>query len=472
MKSRHAFIAGLSFILLINPYVQSQQLRYLFSILFLLFCAYSIYILRKSHPISIKPYQSLLLALYMILVGASVIRGWLGGLIALRTCVFFLSLYGLSFVVLLQLTRSGKQIYSEFMECAAVVVVLNLLLLVFGVTGRYVFLSVGTNTPNSLLRLVGITYDRTLFYFSSGYQSYGMLCGLVLIYSLWKAKDAKHKVYYFSLSILAAISILITDARGAAIFVLAIIFLWILLRERIVLLQVPLLLATTTLLFLIVNNAELFDFVAKLMSPISREGANFLSNRNVLWGIVLNHFRFFRPMDLIGYGMFGQANLGVSDDYAFLFAGWATDRPELFSTHNFLLQNFVDLGYFGVLTLLVIIITSAIQLQRLERVKEKVLWSISLIFIILSGTVDLTINIYNSFIFICSFMLFLTIDAHFNLASNQPVIESKPTHPSSSDETNRLVFSLQGWIRSSPSSKSSPSSSAPPPQIPTSSATP
>lgn len=206
--------------------------------------------------------------------------------------------------------------------------------------------------------------------------------------------------------------LLTVDSRGPIIisFILIVLhsFKWMYKYFKYILIIVPILPAL--LVFITYNlDTEIFDYF--------RRSNLLLGGREVLWFEFYTYFKNFSFMHFFGYGIFGQAASGISSNYTYLFT-WEVMNPELITLHNTVLQTITDIGFIGIsillwlLYLMIDYFTSIINKNLLlDNVAIKVAL-FSLIYLVLIGATEVSINVYNFytfyiFVFTCFYFLFL-----------------------------------------------------------------
>jgi len=88
-----------------------------------------------------------------------------------------------------------------------------------------------------------------------------------------------------------------------------------------------------------------------------------LTNRTIIWKFVVNDLEKFKIIHLVGYGFRGQIISEISRNYACLFSSYTNS---IYSpSHNFWLQLILDIGYFGVIITIVLLVYLILKLTRL-----------------------------------------------------------------------------------------------------------
>ncbi len=135
-----------------------------------------------------------------------------------------------------------------------------------------------------------------------------------------------------------------------------------------------------------------------------------LSNRPIIWDIVLNNLKQPKGEQIIGYGIRGHIASSISKEYSCLFASYA--NPEIASSHNIWLQLILDLGYLGLATTLVLFASLLVVLGGKNGRKKNDHLVGMLLYIVLIGSLEAPLaadfgNVYMLFLAICTIALFL-----------------------------------------------------------------
>jgi O-antigen ligase len=104
-------------------------------------------------------------------------------------------------------------------------------------------------------------------------------------------------------------------------------------------------------------------------SFLSRGGTGSDVTDNPRFYIWTSYFKYlfgFDPGLIFGYGQSGQSNAGLSQRYAFLFAGWQEDTTSA-SLHNFVLQTVVEMGLVGLAAFLAPLYFILVRARRIAK---------------------------------------------------------------------------------------------------------
>ncbi|GGY96533.1 hypothetical protein GCM10011614_09200 [Novosphingobium colocasiae] len=200
-----------------------------------------------------------------------------------------------------------------------------------------------TKTPGLFFTLLGFKAHRVMMPLSSAFQNGAVVPTLLCVIAMgaggrwvWLRGAA------FGLGLLL---LLLLDTR---MFILAIAIAFL---SR-VLSRIPWALAATALALpwlevAVVVYADLFPSVAEIAGGRSTAYGLF-SGRQFIWEKCWDYLAWTKsgPL-LLGNGLFGQANTGISRQYAAMFAYWPAEDRSAISVHNAFLQMLLDVGIVG-----------------------------------------------------------------------------------------------------------------------------
>lgn len=313
-------------------------------------------------------------------------------------------------------------------------ITLNLILYGLGVeSGDQIYLA---KYPSQILTMLGFPGYRVLFPMTKGINYYGLFAGSVLVSFMILLRDKRWiwmRVAGLLIVLLALVSILLTDSRGALLFSLMTVLLFSVFRgfPRALVYCVVIASILPPILTPLISSMKLdaFDFLARQDSqwePASQFTADnddcetrltqvsgILSNRPVIWGIVLRELAQPKFIHIIGYGYRGHYISGISSQYSCLFKSYALS--DLASTHNLWLQLVVDLGYVGTIVSLWFIDGLVAKLSRLFiQSRDYVFMAMQgvLVYVILIGSLEASLSPdFNMlFIFICLISIISVFD--------------------------------------------------------------
>jgi O-antigen ligase len=137
----------------------------------------------------------------------------------------------------------------------------------------------------------------------------------------------------------------------------------------------------------------------------SKSDAQTLGGRGIIWIQVLDELSNFKPIHLVGYGMYGQQTSELSYGYLKIFSDYLTDTPERMSVHSGYLQTLIDFGYIG---LILIMILNSVMMWRIASASNdgypKIMLCV-LVSMLLIGILEPVPTIYSRELFYIYFML-------------------------------------------------------------------
>jgi O-antigen ligase len=326
--------------------------------------------------------------------------------------------------------------------------------------GVFVFLNlafyfIGINPPNSLylsdypsqmLSVIGITTYRVLFPMASGINSFGTLSGAVIVGSFFvflKTTNSLKKVFLSLTLISCLIAILLTDSRGALVFSFFTIGLCLLPKSVFRYARwIPFLISVFSLFIVFIPPDFSANWLPNLTRPASdwestarveadsqcenalANSNGFFSNRSIIWRFAMDDLRQFKLQQVIGYGFRGPIFSGMNSSYACLFKSYA--YPEFASLHQIWLQLVFDIGYFGLLITVVLLVFMVLGLSDFKspsKSKDNYVFISILCYIVLTGTLEATITPDAIGLFFV--LTFLVISGSF---SNKKLVSNMDSH--------------------------------------------
>jgi O-antigen ligase len=131
----------------------------------------------------------------------------------------------------------------------------------------------------------------------------------------------------------------------------------------------------------------------ELCEELLAKSSGFLSNRPVIWKIVVKEASEPQIVHVIGYGHRGQVVSKLSERYSCLFKSYAFSN--LASAHNLWLQTWIDIGYIGTLITIFFLYSLACRFSDLFITSHayafRSMYSV-VVYIILIGSLEATIS--------------------------------------------------------------------------------
>jgi hypothetical protein len=194
------------------------------------------------------------------------------------------------------------------------------------------------------LYLFGIRHDRVNFPLVNGMNNYGVYVGAVLAMAVGALRRWRAAVWMVAACL---VSLFLIDHRTAILCAVMAAIAAYVLNHRAKLSTFATVLCFAAPLLILMNTFLLP--ANNITDAISRSSDDLDSGngRMAIWGTCLMHLSRFEPIQLIGYGEYGQIGSGLVNNWAGDFA--ATFSSNIISTHNALLQYVLDEGYIGLL---------------------------------------------------------------------------------------------------------------------------
>jgi hypothetical protein len=270
-----------------------------------------------------------------------------------------------------------------------VYVLINLALWIVGIYNRSeVFIE-----PRSslLLSYLGLNYSRVTFPMATGINSFGYTAGMVLISGLILVTKSEERTKYIGIGVLSTlvglITILLVDARSALFFS----FVAFILSSLRINSSKMWWIVVLALLFPVIVLYTFSNLPDQWVWLISRSGkdALTLSNRTIIWQTAIDALSPFQLQHLIGWGYRGQIPSGIMKIYAPLFSNY--QNVNSIPLHNSFLQHLIEVGYFGLLFFIIILILLLRDISRLA-LRSSSVWLLVIkgivIFLIISSGFD------------------------------------------------------------------------------------
>jgi len=238
----------------------------------------------------------------------------------------------------------------------ALLLACNLAMVAAGVHSQQGALEAG---PNKLLSIVGINISRIRSPLSGGLNNFAAVSALTFVMAVGIIFSRKGIARYAgTLSALMGLACMVlADSRAViAASMLALLIGFACVRKRSLRKIAP------KLIYLLPLFPILFVWLIPILQDsgalawLQREGRfaeklGIASGREVIWGGIFDVAKTFNPIQIVGYGTYGQVVSGATRDYAWIFSETIASTSQ--SPHNAVLQIFIDLGYVGLFVWLV-----------------------------------------------------------------------------------------------------------------------
>ncbi|XOV72638.1 MAG: O-antigen ligase family protein [Verrucomicrobiota bacterium] len=306
--------------------------------------------------------------------------------------------------------------FSSFINGLGLLIAVNFILYLVGIYNINEVINNQNYGSAKVLSLLGYQSSRVVFYFSSGFSSYGLLCVVYIFSSILRRKSSKSKISYvictYALCALAFLSLLLVDSRNAFITLLIAFLTYNSYVSKLIFVGL-----TPVAAYLLVYLDQSIVLLNSYLIKTSRS-ESLLSGREEIWTNSIEYIFQNYKMFIIGNGLYGQATSGLSVAcYVNLFADWNTSRPEWASLHNNFLQLVTDIGIVGAIIFYFLLMTFVVK-NKLKKL------SCSLLLILcVGGYVDVTIGLYNYLLFILFFFIVLNYNKHEKSGTSTKTVE-------------------------------------------------
>jgi O-antigen ligase len=302
------------------------------------------------------------------------LSAFIKGVLSLNTLVILAIYLALIWVNIKIDSGHNAKLFDSYVKSIALIMLVNLTLLLIGISSS----SLINKYPEMQIRLtqlVGLELNRINFLIFSNFAYTSMLYCIALI----SFQRYRTKFLYLSITSLTAISLLFLDARGPFLAAICVIifgrFLYNLsLNKQLIFLLI------ISIIPLITNT------ILILLKLDDTEALSLLSRRDAIWNLTISNYSPNLYELIFGYGYIGQYSSGISELYSNLFPGYG--NQEQISVHNSYLQILLDYGLFGLLLLVI----TVLKLFRRFKAKKQVALYMVLVFLIICGVTDLSIQ--------------------------------------------------------------------------------
>jgi len=329
--------------------------------------------------------------------------------------------------------KKRKRLLQAIFYTFELYIAINFILFIFGI--KSIELTYLTNYPAQMLSALGISLNRTMFSMAGGINSFGILPGAIMVGLfplLISRRDLFSRIFLILVILIGMSVILLTDSRGSLIFSIITLVLMYIPPELFKIFRwSPILISFLPVFVLIVFPFLLDPRIDLFIRPRSegnerntsamitteckdylKQTRGFLSNRPFIWEMIIDDLHDFKITQIIGYGIRGQVVSGLSNSYSCLFSSFV--RPTLASAHNSWLEIFLDYGYFGLVIILIFLITVIRKLSKFyEETKDELYKGMlaCILYITLTGTLESSFS--QDFYGIFIILLFISISLLF-----------------------------------------------------------
>ena len=378
-------------------------------------------LVRGKISVSIRKYDVFLFSLLIILILISLIRGYAAGSLDfpffIRHAVWWVTIVLFGFALFFpkrdyhELVKLRRGIYYSI----GIYVAFNVILQLVGIESTRQIVVWDSLGKATVLSIFGIDATRVAFATASGPGPFGVVSGIAVLFGIMLAIGSNSrmpKILGICIFTVGLYAVLLTDSR-ASIFWLLVTPLVYFVGWRKFTKLLPLLPVVSLILPLLAISFAVIVASSPLGEVVGRsKGAvnvATLSNRSVVWDNVLQELKDFKPIHLVGFGARGQVASGVGEQNAKVFKENYAKSVDQKTAHNFALQTILDMGYIGLL-LLVLLLSRIIKIISSFGVYSDPNMHISfIIFIVLVGATEVVPTIYANEIFTTVLLLIISI---------------------------------------------------------------
>lgn len=278
----------------------------------------------------------------------------------------------------------------------AIFVVANVLISLAGITSAREFMYPGAA---EVLGAIGIAADRQLFPLANGYADFGTPAALGLVGTLMLLPGARKPIERVGLVVLAAFclyGLLAVDSRAAIAAAVVAMALALVVAPRVgrAFGWIALLIPVTALVATLAVGAVAGSQEALQLSRSDSDPST-LTGRTFLWEKVTDRLDDVRADDLVGFGAYGTAEDGISDEYYVDLPLTVVDASQG-SAHNFAFQTIFDIGYIGLAAVVLIFGFTLARLAGDWRDRTSAAMLAMLLLLMVVGATETTPSIYTT----------------------------------------------------------------------------
>jgi O-antigen ligase len=259
-------------------------------------------------------------------------------------------LFSYSTIVRVSNERQFATMVTMLVAGFGLLIALNVALVAVGMRGVEVSAEDG---PNKILSLVGLNVQRIRSPLSGGLNNFAAISGLTFAMGLSLARVSRgfRRFLGIAVSLLGLVGLVLADSRAViASSFLAIFVCVVLTRSASVrrlspnaIYFLPFLPVLFVLVFPVLQESGALRWLQREGTFAAKIGVT--SGRDIIWSAIVDVAKDWNPIQVVGYGAYGQVLSGAAKDYSWIFSELGSGSGK--STHNAALQIFIDLGYLG-----------------------------------------------------------------------------------------------------------------------------
>ncbi|NVK72538.1 MAG: O-antigen ligase family protein [Oceanospirillaceae bacterium] len=271
-------------------------------------------------------------------------------------------------------SEHNPSLFNSYVKSIVMIMIINMILFLIGISSS----SLINKYPEMQIRLVeliGLNLNRFNFFIFSNFAYTSMLYCIPLIVFQKRSK----KLLNLLVILLAAISLILLDARGPFLAAICVIIFGRFLYDKSI--NKQLIFVSVIAIIPLITNTILI-----LLNLDDAEALSLLSRRDAIWNITISNYSPDLFELIFGFGYIGQYSSGISELYSNLFPGYG--NQEQISVHNSYLQILLDYGLLG----LVLLFVTIRKLIKRFKEKNKITPFLVLLFLLICGVTDLSIQ--------------------------------------------------------------------------------
>lgn len=214
----------------------------------------------------------------------------------------------------------------------------------------------GTDLGNAvILGKLGFNLKRVSFPFSTGFNTYSSIVGVLLLFSIFGFKFFRGYKYLMTFGfVLSSFTLLLIDTRSAFLYPFLVFFLFLIVFDKNRLPKflwlIPLMLFYGPILL-----TWVLSIIGQIsaLSFLSRSSEDFVTanSRTIIWFMASLEFLEFKLIHLFGFGEQGHFSSGASQLWSDIFVQWG-DSSLFITPHSNFYSILYDYGYLGLIFVL------------------------------------------------------------------------------------------------------------------------
>lgn len=369
-----------------------------------------IIILHFTRPKNQKPFAQIngvkySFTILIALVFISFLKSFMSGFMPLTEMIILTmewsTIFTFGYIVFAKADHKTRKLnYHAIFYSLGLFILINILLYLLGVRSEQRLLNSYSSgyTIATLLSYFGIETYRVLFPLANGINSFGNLAGASLALWLILFENKTLKIQAIIYSVASLLVILMVDSRGAFFYcLLAVGLIKIVPVKKINYAIIPVIIMCVIYFIGLLNldtamsatSGINFSFLATFARNTT--DLELFGGRYLIWKNAINELTHFSLSHLLGFGAYGQTISGISGNYYNIAKNFAS--PERLSLHSTLFQYIFDIGYVGLASYIVLIISLFKALINKAGKYEKAILGL-LFYMLIASLFEVNLTIY------------------------------------------------------------------------------